>query len=173
MSEEISKEYVGKYVCHQRIDGGACWGKIKDQGFINTMDGEKEMVILTDRYVRYVDPYKRNRFFGVPTNAIESENGIFLVKSIPGDSILRLDVIDVEKDIIDIGDLADLVDNETLFKALSLTKYDNRGITFDKSGGDVFGVSAIEIGLKQMIANDEDFKNNTSKSLMKRLFEDG
>ena len=62
MSDEISKEHVGKYVCYQQADGGACWGKVTNQGFVNTMNGEREVLILSERYVRYERNKNLNKF---------------------------------------------------------------------------------------------------------------
>ena len=47
MNEEISKEHVGKYVCYQQADGGACWGRVKNQGIVNTLKGEREVHVHT------------------------------------------------------------------------------------------------------------------------------
>lgn len=40
---------MGKYVCYGEEDGSFTWGRIKDEGFQNTPDGEKEVFVLTDQ----------------------------------------------------------------------------------------------------------------------------
>lgn len=47
----IDKSFVGKYVCFAKPDGSFTWGRIKDQGFTNSVKGEKEVFILTDQIV--------------------------------------------------------------------------------------------------------------------------
>lgn len=137
MSEEISKEHVGKYVCFQRADGGACWGRVKDQGFVNTLNGEREVLILTDRYVRYErcqnlamfryyfpdvlnDPHmkKAMKLDGDKLEDFNDDELFFEVKKVPGDSTLRLESINAETDLMDLHDLLDAVDEKTLFEAL-------------------------------------------------------
>jgi len=137
MSEEISKEHVGKYVCYQQADGGACWGKVKDQGFVNTLNGEREVVILSERYVRYErgKNLKQFRFFfpdpiSDPKNRKAGEldadgkfddnmeNLFHEVRKVPGDSTLRLESIDVENDLMELSEFLDIVDEKTLFSAL-------------------------------------------------------
>jgi hypothetical protein len=46
---DIDKSFVGKYVCYAANDGSFTWGRIKDQGFQNSVSGEKEVFILTDQ----------------------------------------------------------------------------------------------------------------------------
>ena len=41
--------YIGKYVCFGLPDGSFSWGRIKEEGVVNTPDGEKEVFILTER----------------------------------------------------------------------------------------------------------------------------
>jgi len=49
MQEKIDKSFVGKYVCYAKSDGSFTFGRIKDQGFQNSIKGEKEVFILTDQ----------------------------------------------------------------------------------------------------------------------------
>ena len=49
MTNKIDKSFVGKYVCYAASDGSFTWGRIKDQGFQNSIKGEKEVFILTDQ----------------------------------------------------------------------------------------------------------------------------
>jgi len=139
-------------VCFQRADGGACWGRVKDQGLITKRDWsvrgpgefvECEVLILTDRYVRYQrnrDLHKFRMFFpdvladphmrkpveitgtdssGNPTGFNQNAEFFFEVRFVPGDSTLRLEEINEEKDIItDVTELLEIVDEKTLFEAL-------------------------------------------------------
>jgi hypothetical protein len=49
--KKIDKSFVGKYVCFAKDDGSFTWGRIKDQGFQNSVKGEREVFILTDQIV--------------------------------------------------------------------------------------------------------------------------
>ena len=46
---EIDKSFVGKYVCYATHDGSFTWGRIKDCGDYNTMNGRVDILILTDQ----------------------------------------------------------------------------------------------------------------------------
>jgi hypothetical protein len=50
-AEKIDKSFVGKYVCYAKEDGSFTWGRVKDQGFVNTSKGEREVFIMTDQIV--------------------------------------------------------------------------------------------------------------------------
>lgn len=43
------KSFIGKYVCYGEEDGSFTWGRIKDEGLVNTPEGEREVFVLTDR----------------------------------------------------------------------------------------------------------------------------
>lgn len=43
------KPFIGKYVCYGEEDGSFTWGRIKDEGWVNTPTGEQEVFVLTDR----------------------------------------------------------------------------------------------------------------------------
>ena len=135
--EEISKEHVGKYVCYQQADGGACWGKVKNQGFVNTLNGEREVLILTDRYVRYERGHNMQsyrRFYPDAVNdpklfqPVISDDGemrdpkkgelFFEVRKVAGDTTLRLESINEETDLMELDDLLEAVGEKVLFEAL-------------------------------------------------------
>ena len=158
MEEKPNSSYIGKYVCYDQADGGACWGRIKDEAVVNTMNGEKEVFILTDRYVRYtrgenMKDFRRyypdisdillNRPMEMKNNKFTSDGLFFEVRKIKGDSTLRKEMIDLENDIIDLGDIKDLlgqVSEDIMFKAL----LDNNAIR------NISGESALAIGLQAL-----------------------
>ena len=43
------KTFVGKFVCYGEEDGSFSWGRIVDEGVVNSPEGEKEVFILADR----------------------------------------------------------------------------------------------------------------------------
>ena len=43
------KPYINKYICYGEEDGSFSWGRIKDEGVVNTPLGPKEVFVLTDR----------------------------------------------------------------------------------------------------------------------------
>jgi len=47
--KKAAKHSVGKYVCYGEEDGSFSWGRIVDEGVVNTPKGEKEVFILEDR----------------------------------------------------------------------------------------------------------------------------
>jgi hypothetical protein len=174
-------EYIGKYVCYDRADGGACWGRIKDVAIVNKIDGEKEVFILEHRYVRYWRNHDLKHFrtfypnaavgnFSNPihgskgkaddTNSIPGgQDEIFMeVKKVRGDSTLHLDQIDLERDIIDLDDVLGAVDDELLFKAVLNAKTDKA----------IDGKSALEIGLNALL-KDASLSGEATKVLKKRL----
>lgn len=176
----IDKSYVGKYVCFDRADGGACWGRIKDVGLINTRDGEKEVFILENRYVRYWRTHDLKNFrtffpgasagdlsMSMPgkmaNGSFASANGcekneLFLeVSKVRGDSTLHLDQIDLENDIVDLSDVLDLVDDDKLFKAILGAK-----------GEAVNGKNALEIGVMSLLSGD-NIDEATIVELKRRL----
>jgi hypothetical protein len=228
---DISKRHVGKFVCYQRADGGACWGRVKDQGFVNTMKGEREVLILDQRYVRYErnknvkqfrqfypdaenDPSLRRPMqvnkdgqlegLGMakaPSDYLSVDEELFFeVRYKPGDSTLRLESIDEERDLIEPDELFDVVDRETLFEALLAGKKtlaealkENRhdeivpssnrevskkrgkheGATTDirDGGSGAFGNTAIEIGLRHLIREGGGFDGKVKAVLEERFGE--
>jgi hypothetical protein len=210
MSNEISKEHVGKYVCYQRADGGACWGRVKDQGFVNTLKGEREVLILTERYVRYErtknlkefayffpdvlnDPHNKKAMRRTEDGLenFHPEEIFYEVRKVPGDSTLRLEEINAESDLMELDEFLEIVDEKTLFEALlagrtveecleeskddQIVPAKNEKFVLPLMGADgntsigesdsvtdggsgAFGVTAIEIGLRHMIREDEDLR---------------
>lgn len=222
--EKICKRHVGKFVCYQRADGGACWGKVKDQGFVNTLKGEREVLILTDRYVRYErgrDLKNFRIFFPDPINDPElrkpmkavgaKEDGsaklqdfqrgelFFEVRLVPGDSTLRLESINEDKDLIDAKDLLEIVNEKTLFQALMAGRTisdalkDGKDMEVVPSSNEIFkkkygdyvgtasnvtdggsgalGKTAIELGLRHLIRTDKEFDEKARQLLEERFGE--
>jgi len=146
--EKPKSPYVGKYVCYDQADGGACWGRIKDEAVVNTMKGEKEVFILDSRWNRHcgaeLAAKRYKQFYDMTTSTLQgSEGGDLGVRKIKGDSTLKKEMIDLENDIIDIGDILDFVDDGTLFKAIMSA----RG-----GEGKVDGKTALEIGLQAVMS---------------------
>jgi hypothetical protein len=140
------KSYVGKYVCYNQNDGGACWGRIKEEAVVNTMSGEKEVFILTDRYVRHLtgDDRKRFKFFypdatNEPLMRRPLDGKIsYQVSKVKGDTTIRKELLDLEKDVIDIGDLLKIVDTDTLFRIV-MGSWDKGAL----SGNDAFEIGIL------------------------------
>lgn len=122
--EKPKSPYIGKYVCYDQMDGGACWGRIKDEARVNTMKGEKEVFILEERWVRYQATADKRRFRvfypdpensparstmvvdgdGSPRAPVHGE--VFLeVRKVRGDSTLRKESINLETDIVDVEEM--------------------------------------------------------------------
>jgi len=151
-------EFIGKFVCYDQADGGFCWGRIKDEAVVNTIHGEKEVFILTDRYVRYArtkDLRNFRRFYPMaqqvtPRTAsspgsVEEGDEVFMeTRKVRGDSTLRKEMIDLENDVIDLEDVLGAVDDETLFKA----------VLDARAGAKVTGKTAIEVGLNSLLSDD-------------------
>lgn len=167
MDEKKKSEYIGKYVCYDRIDGGACWGRIKDEAKVNTIHGEKEVFILCDRWVRYSSCKNKGdfrTFFPDLDNLrnrqtmVMSKDGMvapeygdifFEVSRVNGDSTLRKEMIDLEKDVIDAEELIRRAGVEVVFRAVLAA----RGSDFK---------SAAEMGVNALLSS-EDFKRLVSK----------
>jgi hypothetical protein len=163
-------EYIGKFVCYDQMDGGACWGRIKDEAEVNTMNGYKEVFILEGRYVRYLrtkNVKNFRRFYpgfaegdleeSKAVSTDENDSQMFLeVRKVKGDSTLRKEMIDLENDIVDLDELLEVVDDELLFKSL-LTVSDPCD-----------GKSAAEIGLKALLRSPE-ISDKAADVLRRRL----
>lgn len=89
--------FIGKYVCYGNDAGMFCWGRIKDEAEVNTVDGPKEVFILDQRMS---GPHV----------------GMERIRCHKGDTILQKDKIDLEKDVFD-RDVREFeaVSNEDLF----------------------------------------------------------
>lgn len=180
--------YIGKYVCYNQADGGACWGRIKDEAVVNTMKGPKEVFILTDRYVRYwrgknVKEFRRfypgfneGNMSASSPGTLDGEgkltnDGLFLetakVQSHGagrsmrqgGDTTIRKEMLNLETDIIDVRDLLELVDIDTLFKA----------VMGGRTQAGLSGTDALDIGLKALVDGDNSIKEDAKEELKRRL----
>lgn len=161
--------YVGKYVCYQQADGGACWGKIKEEAVVNKADGEKEVFILTDRYVRYKRSVNLKHFrqfyphgLDGPCEAKDLQGGSLSheVRKVKGDTTIQKGLIDLEKDVVDISEFLELLDTDTLFKAILIAK-----------DSDVLsGKTAVEIGIRAL-ANESSGMSSAVKSELERRLE--
>ena len=164
------KSYIGKFVCYSQMDGGACFGRIKDECKVNTSTGEKEVFILTDRVVRYVhgnDDRNFRRFFPTGNAVMVGANGNptqeelrCSIRQVPGDSILYKERIDLDKDILDVGEMVDKIDRERLFIILL------QGMTVEVDGTD-----AVELGLRGCIG-DEKIHRALVEELKRRMAND-
>lgn len=172
----MEKKYIGKYVCFTRMDGGACWGRIKDEGLVTKRHPEtgrpieKEVFILENRYVRYwrTHDLKNYRTYypgaahgdlsaSMPVSK-DDKDGLFLeVRKVRGDTTLHKDQIDLERDIVDFSEVLDIVDDDTLFKAI--LNSENERVT---------GETALEIGV-QALLKDKSLSDDAVKELKKRL----
>ena len=195
--------YVGKYVCHTRLDGGACWGRIKSECQVNTLAGLVDAFILEDRYVRYLRTADKRAFRwfypdavmehglrkpmevktlrgpdgkplkddGGPLNkggrnrldvaagggvlGFEEESYFFFeVSKIRGDSTLHVSSIDLDKDVVDVGRLVDIVDQETLFRAFTDARLSDPALA---------GASALEIGLRHLLDDTRSPLSNVER----------
>lgn len=151
----IEKKYIGKYVCYNSLDGGCCWGRIKDEGFVTKLDGEHAVFILEDRWQRYQRTKDLRHFRTVFPGAINSEvdpglayaastdpeDGLYFeVRKVRGDSTLWKELVDLENDIVDLEDVLKEVDKDELFKAI-LSPRDEP----------VDGKTALEIGIQAIL----------------------
>jgi hypothetical protein len=181
-------KYVGKFVCYDQMDGGACWGKIKDLVYINTLEGEKLSFILTNRIVRYLrtrDVGNFRKFYpDYPEGDLSSsssmsmegkQDGMFFENRFIGrDSLLMLDSINVETDIIDCDNFLDLLSEGELFSAVMEGRgdYDTSDKYRTMKGGDKVmsdkesGGNILEIGIKCLLGTEFE---KVKDKLMKRM----
>lgn len=179
MSAEPKSTFIGKYVCYNAVDGGACWGRIKAECKVNTMTGEKEAFILEGRMVAYqrsllgvtVKFFKTGMLLPSKTSAMDPQTGKMTddvgmeVRRCKGDTLIRKDVIDLERDVIDLGEFHERFENllgnlseDTLFMALL------RG----QSEG-LCGNKALELGLNQLMGSDAGLEERVKQELKKRM----
>ena len=91
-------------------------------------------------------------------HASNPDETFFSVRKVPGDSILQLDKIDLEHDIVDIDERLKGMDSDSLF------------LVFMKGREQVVeGQSAMEIGMKHLMSADEDFDEKLKRELQNRL----
>ena len=158
--------FIGKFVCYDQADGCACWGRIVDEAIVNTMEGEKEVFILDNRYVRAwrTRDLRRYRVFhpdmndphlSRPGSALgPSDEPHQQVRKVKGQTTLRKEMIDLENDIVDLSEVLAVVDENALFKAILSTK--------------VAGKTALEIGLSALV-QDEHLSEEVKGALKQRL----
>jgi hypothetical protein len=179
MSDEEKSPFIGKFVCYNAVDGGACWGRIKAECTVNTMSGEKEAFILEGRMVAYlraslgvtVKTFKPGLLVPVRTAALDLTTGKLTddvgieVKKFKGDTLIRKDVIDLERDVIDLGEFHEKFDSllgnlseDALFLALM------RGQSVGLCGN-----KALELGLNQLMGSDVGLEERVKQELRKRL----
>ena len=156
--------FIGKYVCYSRADGGACWGRIKDEAIVNSIHGEKEVFILSDRYVRYqrtadVKDFRRYypQFSSSSTPVPHPDELFWEVHKVRGDTTLRKEMIDLENDIVELDDVLSAVEDDALFKAV-----------LGAGNGEVKGKDALEIGINALL-KDESLSGEAIAVLKKRL----
>ena len=166
--------YIGKFVCYDQLDGGACWGRIKEELIVNTIHGEKEAFILEHRYVRTwrtqdLRNYRQSfpdavagrmvtpKSMSHPMTLSQDDKPYLETRKVRGDTLLRKEMIDLENDIIDLDDVLGEVENDLLFKAVLNAK-----------DGEVNGKSALEIGIHALLKNPS-LSDEAIKALKKRL----
>jgi ribosomal protein L35AE/L33A len=172
MSDESKSPFIGKYVCYNAVDGGACWGRIKDECKINTMDGEKDAFLLEGSIVAYkratTGITAKVMKTGVPlpaaTITLNPQTGQLgtdveiEIRKFKGDTLIRKDVIDLERDVIDLDEYIGKTPEDTLFLALMRGRAEG-----------LFGNLALEIGLSQLTGLDISVENRIKRELQKRL----
>lgn len=171
MPNEEQINFIGKYVCYNSVDGGACWGRIKAECKINTMDGEKEAFILEHRVVAHLKACqgvtaksynigsRNSRTQALnPFNGQTSDEVEVSVTHIKGDTLIRKDVIDLTKDVIDLDDFWGKVPEDKLFVALVQGRE-----------GPFFQNPALEIGLNKLLGSDFGLKERVKQELKARM----
>lgn len=129
MPEEAKSDFIGKYVCYDAIDGGACWGRIKAEAKVNTVNGLVDVFILSGRLVRYKRARQGTTLkVGTPDDGFRTMSQVdggklesdlvFEVRRFNGDTILWKSGINVEKDVIDIEQFVNRVSTDDLFLAV-------------------------------------------------------
>ena len=91
-------DFIGKYVCYGNDVGGFCWGKIKAVVKINTPKGEKPAFVLTERLTCSRPPYT-----------------IGNVNRHDHDTLVRQDLLNLEKDIVDRDANMSQLNDEEMF----------------------------------------------------------
>lgn len=97
--------FIGKFVCFGNKEGRFCWGKIKSVVKINTMDGIREAFVLTDRMSGPHDNIK--------------------VVRQAGNTLVRVDQLNLDKDIVDTDDIWKDFSDEELFLILLQNNQDD------------------------------------------------
>jgi len=171
MNEEKSK-YIGKYVCYNSIDGGACWGRIKMECKVNTMSGEKDAFVLENRIVAHqkansgmtvkVFPLggavaSKTMSLNPDTNQLGDDLEV-KITHIKGDSVIRQDVIDMDRDIIDLAAVWGRFTEDQLFLALLCGK---------ESG--YFGNRALDLGLVSFLGSEKGVQERVKQEIESRM----
>jgi hypothetical protein len=74
----------------------------------------------------------------------KAEGSFMEVRRVKGDSTLRKEMIDLDSDIIDFGDLLDIASDDEIFKAIMSAK-----------SGLANGKTALEMGLRAIVKEDD------------------
>ena len=173
--EQTDSPFIGKFVCYNAFDGGACWGRIKSECVINTMSGEKEAFILEGRVMVHLRAAKGitakivttgiptpTRTIAVdPTTGKASDDIVMEVIKCKGDTLIRKDVIDLDRDVIDLDEVLEQAPEDVLF--LALMKGQEDGV----SGELVEKNKALELGLKHM--SNSGLEESIKKALKNRM----
>lgn len=125
-------DYIGKYVCYGNLEGGFCWGKIKAVVKVNSPKGERQAFVLTDRMTCLRPPYTAGN-----------------VKHHDHDTLVRFDVLNLERDVIERDACMSQLNDEEMFVVMM--------------GGDV--PDGMNTGQNKAFANIMKFRSGSS-SLM-------
>jgi ribosomal protein L35AE/L33A len=97
---------VGKYVCYRNSEsGGFCWGRIKAETKMNTVDGKQDALVLTDVLICY-NPNRNEK------------TGKVTIESPRGDRLIQKRMLNLEKDVIEKSEAFDNVSCEDMFLML-------------------------------------------------------
>ena len=132
------EKYIGKFICYdkdgEKGNGAFCWGLIKGVSKVNTMSGKKSVFILGRRICNCEGRQTR----------------------IDRDSILHVDSVNLEKNVVDFrGELDKISDNE-LFLDLMRGKQKKAfefGMAEKLGAGD--WESAVKNELKKRMENEQ------------------
>jgi len=144
---------VGKYVCYGRGDGKFCFGRIVAQTRVNSTDGERDAFVLEDRLCgphgeRPADGEAHKRDPRMVPN----------VTKVGGRTLLRMDKIDLGKDVFERRPGMETLTDEQLFLAVLKGELD---------GEDADGVP---LGVANMLAaqKGEGFEEMAKAEMRKR-----
>lgn len=138
MNSDLLK-HVGKFVFYGNKEGGFCWGKIDGECSVNTIDGYRDAFILSDRIVCQGD----------------SKN----INHPKGNTLLLVEKINCDVDIIEKDDILEGLDNEELFIILmkgdiDFTRFGNKGYGLKKLCSSLYGEDAIKQALNDRLENN-------------------
>ena len=93
-------QLIGKYVCYRNSEtGGFCWGRIKAEAQVNTVDGKRDAFVLTDILICH-DPKRKS------------------LESPRGDRLIQKRMLNLEADVIEKSGVFKDVSTEDLFLLL-------------------------------------------------------